>query len=267
MIQNHVLVVDLGADYQEKVTGLVNLLSEMGVERVLRPRHMVEFVKLAGLSSIQPKEVLPALIVNLHFQQQNQVKEVMRAAETAGISMINKYSAAAKTSHRLSIAQLLRRNEIPAPDFYFGHPRAIPEEFGEIVIYKQLEGHLVLQMVRGMFHSLEELVYVEKMIPNPAKALRSVYCVAGLVFTVEKPDDFHQTGIGEKKLTETTDRDREIAVKIGQITGLEIFNVDIIVNGDGKYVVIDVNAWPNFFFYEPAVVQLAEEIKRRVMAD
>lgn len=131
----------------------------------------------------------------------------------------------------------------------------IPKEFGEEVILKDLRGHLVLKVKAETITSREELIYCERIVPNPSGTIRTVYSICGMVFTREKYDAL---GNGERKKRGGVANDaKEVSItkQIQTITGLDFFNADFL---DG--VVIDVNAFSNFFPYPDAVGALVDAI-------
>lgn len=256
--QPTVMIVDIGADYQRKVSELARRLEEERGIKVVRPENIVELVQELELSTIPMHNHVsrPDLVVNLHFERLDKVKEALRAVHLADIRMINPYVPATITSHRLQLSYLLRRARVKTPDFYFGHPKKIPPEFGDQVVFKELRGHLVTVGQRDKIHSLEELVYVEKLIPNPSERIKSVYYVGGYVFTAMKVDDFNTNGHKpEKEIVPTSREDVALVKRLSRAIDLCLFNIDFI----GE-TVIDMNAWPNFFFYEPAVDAMIDHI-------
>jgi len=251
MAEKRILIVDIGSDYQKDVSELVKLLEEKGI-KVDRPNCLKDFARLIGISQNGWLKGIPPIIFNLHFESRFPVRETLRVAEAVGIRVLNSSKAVNLCQDRLSMLNFLRKGGIAIPEFYFGHPLGIPEDFGSQVVIKNPKGHLVMKIERGKIHSLEEVIYCEKIIDNPTDYIVTVYCIFGNIFSARKFDSLKTERRG-KEVIKTDLVHRDIIEKIGRMTGLEFFGVDFIGN-----VVIDVNPFPNFFFYKPVFEVVVE---------
>ena len=84
-----VLLVDIGADYLKDSAQLATKLEMRGC-KVYHPESLVEFAEMIGISSIFEKgwvgdDFHPNTILNLHFQNTPQVKNVLKMAEKASM--------------------------------------------------------------------------------------------------------------------------------------------------------------------------------------
>lgn len=113
--------------------------------------------------------------------------------------------------------------------------------------------------------------YVEKFIPNEIDEWMGVNAVNGKIiygYGKEKSQiknwkiqDRNRQG-GHMVIKKPNKEQREIALKVGEITGLGIYGVDLIKGIDGKYYVVDVNTFPGLYpeLIEKAETDMYEEI-------
>jgi len=248
-------------DISDHVAGrIVEGVEERGCI-VYRPQSLIEFTGMIGLTSCDgyrgwTPDAVPDIMVNFHSQSTPQIAETCEAAEMLGIRVMNTPHAVALVSDRRRLLHTLRKNRVNVPDFFWGHPSRIPEEFGPEVVLKDLHGHLVMRVRTSQIASRDELIYCERTVLNPLPGvIQTVYCICGYFFTVEKTDAFYAGKHRRRAIVRTVPSEIELMRKIRDITGLDFFNFDLI--GD---TVIDVNAFPNFFPYPDAVAALVDYV-------
>ena len=120
------------------------------------------------------------------------------------------------------------------------------------MIYKLPKGHLVFRFERGKTHSLDEVIYVEKPLETKGKLI-TVYNIFGEIFAAEKTDSLSTAKKRKRLLSNVPENLREITLKIGRMTQLNFYGVDFIED-----FVIDLNPYPNPFFYD-RVIEIFKE--------
>lgn len=225
---------------------------------VCRPQSLIEFTSIVGLASHRgwTGDCAPDIILNVHSQDTPQITDTCKMAEMLGIRVMNPWSAVMLCADRRHLLYTLQHGDIKVPDFFYGHPARIPEEFGPEIILKDLHGHLVMRVRTSQITSRDELAYCERIVPHPVSGvIRTVYNICGYFFTVEKTDVLQVGRNRPRAIVMNDPQEVKLARKIGTITGLDFFNFDLI--GD---TVIDVNAFPNFFPYPDAVDAMVQYV-------
>jgi glutathione synthase/RimK-type ligase-like ATP-grasp enzyme len=106
--------------------------------------------------------------------------------------------------------------------------------------------------------------YIERFVPNDMSKWMGVNVVDGkIIYSYGKEksqiknwkvQDRNRKG-GHMILKKPNKEQRAIALKVGKITGLNIYGVDIIKGTDGKSYVVDVNTFPGLY---PELIKDAE---------
>jgi glutathione synthase/RimK-type ligase-like ATP-grasp enzyme len=247
VVQPKILVLTVGADYAKEVDRtLVRALRRAG-SIVECPPHNVAFAKTVGITRDGWKHgFAPDLIVNLHYECTPLILEALQLAEATGTFVVNRPSCLAQVQDRVRLRCTLLREKIPMPDFYYGHPTHIPKSIGSRAVKKPNIGHLVAMVGTQGIHTHDESVHLERVVPNRKGVVRSVYYVFGFTFTVVKSDTL-QTRNRTKYDAEDDSNEIKIVERLAHVMQLDVFGVDFI---GGR--VIDVNAFPNFFFHREA---------------
>lgn len=236
-------------------------LGQMLLDRgclVYHPKTLIEFSRMVSIVSNKGwvGDWVPEIIVNVHSQNTPQVIDTCRVAEMFGIRVMNQHQATTICGDRIRIQCALKQAGIRTPDFFYGYPTHIPKEFSNEVVLKETgeyKHRVSLAKIPGI-SVRDELIYCERVIPNPTSTIRTVYYICEHIFTVVKTDQL-ETLAWSKELVNSDTGEIEIIKKIRAITSLDMFNVDFL---DG--VVIDVNTFPNFFPYPAAVKAVVDEI-------
>ncbi|MBU0627841.1 MAG: hypothetical protein KKC75_01520 [Nanoarchaeota archaeon] len=115
--------------------------------------------------------------------------------------------------------------------------------------------------------------YIEKFVPNNMEEWIGVNVVNNKIiygYGKEKSQiknwkvqDRSRQG-GHMILKRPNEEQKEIALKIGKLTGLDIYGVDIIKGLDNKYYVVDVNTFPGLY---PELLEKAENDMYKEIAE
>lgn len=174
--------------------------------------------------------------------------------------------------------ELLRREGIDVPDIVLlsdtgiEQIRKIFSEWKDVAV-KPRSGSYGIGMVRitdeqtlvdVLDYSPRNTHYIERFIPNKMNEWIGVNVINGkIIYSYGKePSQIKNWKIqdrtsrgGHMILKHPNEKQREIALKIGKVTGLDIYGVDIISGYDGKYYVVDVNTFPGLY---PELLEKAE---------
>lgn len=117
--------------------------------------------------------------------------------------------------------------------------------------------------------------YIEKFIPNDISEWMGVNVInKKIIYGYGKEEsqikdwkisDRAREG-GRMVLKRPDDEQRKIALKIGEVTGLDIYGVDMIKGDDGNYYVVDVNTFPGLYpeLLDNAEADMYEEILKLI---
>ncbi|MBO1419919.1 RimK family alpha-L-glutamate ligase [Streptomyces sp. FH025] len=106
----------------------------------------------------------------------------------------------------------------------------------------------------------EGLLIAQPYVPNSGTDLK-VYCVDGELFATERPSPLHPgQGVRERQVPLSASVAR-IAAQVGEVFGLDLFGVDVLLGPDGP-MVVDVNDFPSFRQVPEAVARVARAVLR-----
>ncbi len=146
------------------------------------------------------------------------------------------------------------------------------KEWGEVVVKPRL-GCYGIGMVRlsdeqtmvdVLDYSEHKTHYIEKFIPNRMQDWVGVNVINGkIIHGYGKAEKYisdwkihDRTRSGGHMMLRTLDKEqRDIALAVGEITGLDMYGVDLIKDKDGQYYVVDVNTFPGLY---PEMLEKAE---------
>jgi len=249
MAEPQILIVDVESDVRSEITKVADQLSASGFN-VVRPASSKELTTKIGLSSLSLDD-RPDLVVHFSLGDPTPWDGILESFEMVGVRVSNPFGAARRLISRVGMCSFLDSLRISQPDWYYGSPNGIPAEFGDTVVEKSVDGHLVHVVDRRRIHAAAKVGFYQRLIENPSGDIKTVYWVFGRCFSMVKPDTMNikAGALIEKRLTDNTDpRHEEIVRKIQRVSGLDFFCVDFI-NGH----VIDVNFCPNPFRHPQAV--------------
>ncbi|GEM_PF-5009263 len=233
-----ILVIDFLKKGNRDSSFLVSFLKEKGFS-VDKPSDIREFIKSTDFSNNLPRSVL-----YLHPLEEEFFKDFITALDLHGVPFFNSLHGIDLVSDRLWLKLTLKKNNLPTPDFFYGHPSKFNESWrGKILKLRNGEDNLVL-FVNHDIHTQDRVVFLEELIQLPKGYVDTIFVVGDDMFQTAKNDSLglypKQDLFGEKDL------DPELAFlakKVGEVTNLTFFSVDFV---GGK--IIDVNPFPNIFW-------------------
>lgn len=169
-----------------------------------------------------------------------------------GARILNPYRSCAMIQNKIVVSRLLSQAGVPAPRSWVTNDFSLLEELAHTtkLIVKPYMGHRGAGI--SFVNSPDDLknipepivpMIIQEMIPGDGEDTK-VYCVRDQVFAVRKvfsESSFTQVG----RPVEVTDEIRRISNRVGEVCGLALFGLDVIMSPDGP-VVVDVNYFPGY---------------------
>jgi ribosomal protein S6--L-glutamate ligase len=183
-----------------------------------------------------------------------------------GARLLNAYPACAATLNKIVALWRMRAAGLPAPRSWvtgdLAHLRALAAE--RPLILKPYDGMRAngVSVVKapadlGALPAPDRPVLVQEYLPGNGEDLK-VYVIGTEVFAVRKPSAL--TGIRCAGRPCTVSRDvRDVALRCGQLFGLELYGLDLLEGPDGP-VVVDLNYFPSYVGVENAAPRIAAYI-------
>ena len=165
---------------------------------------------------------------------------------------LNDIAAVQRIRNKISVDKFLRDRGIPIPESYIGGAaqlEAVLEERGPLIIKPIVGRHGVgIRLVRDA----EELrqaasgdgVYAQEFKRGDGFD-RKIYVIGGEAWASKKAFAPASSYLEDAQPVRLTKEMRAVALRVGEILGLEIYGVDMIESDDGLWV-IDVNGFPGF---------------------
>lgn len=169
-----------------------------------------------------------------------------------GARWVNPYPACALVADKARAARLLEAGGIPVPRTW---------AVGDLAAVRSLLGHgpLIVKPARGLHGAgvrlvrrtgdlddvppLTEPAVVQQLVPGTGVDLK-LYVAGDEVFGTRKafaPDSYARPG-GTARIDDDL---RRLALRVGEVTGLGLYGLDVIESPDGPFVV-DVNYFPGY---------------------
>ncbi|MCP3757796.1 RimK family alpha-L-glutamate ligase [Streptomyces sp. TBY4] len=196
---------------------------------------------------------------------------LLEAAAAAGATTVNDARAIRGVRDKALAAALGRGRGLPLPPTYAA---ARPELLAQIpaseypLVVKPADGssgravHLVSSPERlaAMLPALagEGMLVAQPYVPNPGTDLK-VYAVGGELFATERRSPLHPDASVPERLVPLSAEIAEIGARVGEVYGLDLYGVDILLGPDGP-VVVDVNDFPSFRQVPDAVDRVARAV-------
>jgi ribosomal protein S6--L-glutamate ligase len=172
---------------------------------------------------------------------------------TKGGRMINDFRAIQRIKNKVEINKLLADNGVPIPDSFLT---------GDVNLLKEVvaaKGPLIVKPYDGrhgigveIVRTPEELDRIDVGAEVYAQLFkqgdgydRKTYMVGDRAYASKKAFAAGQSFLKDAIAMEITPEMRSIALKCGQVVGLQVYGVDMIEAEDGLWV-IDVNGFPGF---------------------
>ncbi|MGW2417441.1 ATP-grasp domain-containing protein [Streptomyces tubercidicus] len=206
---------------------------------------------------------------------------LLEAAASVGLTTVNDVRAIRGVRDKALAAVIARSKGLPVPVTYAA---ARPEEFAEIA---EAEFPLVVKPADGSSGRAVRLVATPDRLLDPVDAVESggaagpggaggglliaqpyvpnsgtdlkVYSVAGELYATERCSPLHPAhAVRERQVPLTTEVAR-ITAEIGDVFGLDLYGVDILLGPDGP-VVVDINDFPSFRQVPDAVARVSAAV-------
>lgn len=182
---------------------------------------------------------------------------ILEAAEAVGIRTINNSRSIRLVRDKAIATAFAHAHGLPIPFTYFlAHPRLlkqIPEEDYPLVV-KPTNG----SSCRGIYrvNSPADLANLEIVEANNSFFLAQhyienagfdikLYVIGTRVFAVAKRSPLHPEVMVHKRLMPVTQELRTLALRVGEIFGLDIYGLDVVQTPQGP-IIVDINDFPSF---------------------
>ncbi|MEU1673147.1 hypothetical protein ABZ752_14105 [Streptomyces roseifaciens] len=104
------------------------------------------------------------------------------------------------------------------------------------------------------------MLIAQPYVPNSGVDLK-VYCVDGELYATERCSPLHPDQPASERQVPLSTEVAAIAARVGEVFGLDLYGVDVVLGPDGP-VVVDVNDFPSFRQVPDAVARVAWAILR-----
>jgi ribosomal protein S6--L-glutamate ligase len=189
------------------------------------------------------------------------------ALHQQGAAILNPYPAAAALRDKIVSTRALQAAGVPVPETWIARD---PEQLLPLLA----AGPLVVKPYRGsqgrgvrVVHSPEDLlaatgpegILFAQRCHRPDGPDCKLYCIGDRVFGVRRiwPPKTYEDKLGQP--FDVTAELRDIALRCGEVFGLRLFGVDVVLS-DGRPFVVDMQCFPGFKGVPDAAAQLAREI-------
>jgi ribosomal protein S6--L-glutamate ligase len=252
------------------------------VRRLVRHGHQVELARCDQLA-VSVDRLVPGHDLYVLKSHTQFALSLAAGLHAQGARWLNPYPACARTADKARTARLLAAGGIPVPRTWaVGDLSAVRALVADGLLD---QGPAILKPARGLHGAgialvrhardldaapaLTEPAVVQEFVPGRGIDLK-VYVAGDQVFATRKrfaPDSYAQPG----HTTQIDEATRVLALRVGAVTGLGLYGLDLIESSHGP-VVVDVNYFPGYRGHLGAGEAVGEYIDdiaggRRVLAD
>lgn len=196
---------------------------------------------------------------------------LLEAAAAVGLTTVNDARAIRNVRDKALAAAIGRSRGLPVPVTYavarWETLAEVPETDYPLVV-KPANGnsgrsvHLVPSPIRlkdiGPKLADEGILIAQPYVPNSGVDLK-VYCLDGEVYATERCSPLHPgRAVLERRVGLSMEVAR-IAAEVGQVYGLDLYGVDVVLGPEGP-VVVDVNDFPSFRQVPDAPARVARAV-------
>lgn len=169
-----------------------------------------------------------------------------------GARTLNDIAAIQCIRNKVRVDKFLRDRGVPIPPAYLASPHALAEvvrDRGPLIL-KPIAGRhgvgvrVVRDPVELHTENQDELLYAQEFKAGDGFD-RKVYVIGSECWASKKVFESGRSFLNHAEPVRLTPAMRDIAMRTGEILGLDIFGVDMIESSDGLWVV-DVNGFPGF---------------------
>ncbi|WP_367133577.1 MULTISPECIES: ATP-grasp domain-containing protein [Streptomyces] len=200
---------------------------------------------------------------------------LLEAAAGAGLTTVNDARAIRGVRDKVLAAVTAERHGLPVPVTYAA---LRIEEFAEVpeaaypLVVKPADGSSgrAVRLVPSPDRltdpaSRDErpdggMLIAQPYVPNSGTDLK-VYCVDGRLYATERCSPLHPDQPAVERQVPLGAEVAAIAARVGEVFGLDLYGVDVVLGPDGP-VVVDVNDFPSFRQVPDAVARVAWAILR-----
>jgi ribosomal protein S6--L-glutamate ligase len=230
----------------------------------------------SGAISLTDDSWLAGIDVCVARGRSDAVLSRLLAAERHGVPTINRAAAVAAVVDKAGMAVALAGAGIPTPTTILGSPAQLAAELPSDlypVIVKPIRGDNCRGLAvcanpaaLGRVERGDEPLLCQPFLRGDGADLK-LYAVGETVWAVRKPSPLARDGsswtayggVTDATPVELTRELRELALRCGELFGLELFGVDCLVTPEGP-VVIEVNDFPNYTGVRGADAALADHV-------
>ncbi len=169
-----------------------------------------------------------------------------------GGNTLNDIRAVQRIRNKVWVDKSLRDHGLPVPQSYIGSPRQLApvlEERGPLILKpiggRHGEGVAVVNDAEqlGRIDS-SEAVYAQEFKKGDGFD-RKIYVIGGDCWASKKVFEAGRSYLNHAQPMRLTPEIRDIALRTGELLGLEVYGIDMIESDDGLWIV-DVNGFPGF---------------------
>ncbi|QLE75381.1 hypothetical protein FGW37_30745 [Streptomyces rectiverticillatus] len=201
---------------------------------------------------------------------------LLEAAAGAGLTTVNDARAIRGVRDKALAAVTAEAHGLPVPVTYAAMRI---EDFAEVpaaeypLVVKPADGssgravRLVPSPDRLAHHAPRDghgggggMLIAQPYVPNSGVDLK-VYCVDGELYATERCSPLHPDQPASERQVPLSAEVAAIAARVGEVFGLDLYGVDVVLGPDGP-VVVDVNDFPSFRQVPDAVARVAWAILR-----
>ncbi|MFJ3879039.1 RimK family alpha-L-glutamate ligase [Streptomyces sp. NPDC090077] len=196
---------------------------------------------------------------------------LLEAAAAAGTTTVNDARSIRGVRDKALAAALGSARGLPLPPTYaVAGPEllaGVPESAYPLVV-KPADGssgrgvHLVPSPDRlaALLPALagEGMLIAQPYVPNSGTDLK-VYCVGGELYATERRSPLHPDAPVRERRVRLPAEVARIAERVGEVYGLDLYGVDVLLGPDGP-VVVDVNDFPSFRQVPDAAARVARAV-------
>ena len=198
---------------------------------------------------------------------------LLEAAAAVGIATVNNARAIRLVRDKAVAAAFARRHDIAFPVTYFV---ASPELLRQIdpadypLVVKPSNGSSCRDIYRvedraeldalDLHGGGDRFFLAQPYVPNTGVDIK-LYNTGQDVFAVHKRSPLHRSAAVTEQLVPVSPELGDLAWRVGQVFGLDIYGVDVVETDHG-FVVLDVNDFPSFGMVPDAARLMAETIER-----
>jgi ribosomal protein S6--L-glutamate ligase len=185
----------------------------------------------------------------------------------AGATILNPYPVASMMRDKIVATKVLKLAGVPVPEtFVTSDPKLFASllDSGPIIVkpYRGSRGHgihIVWDVDELDDLTTEGGVIFAQRYYQPDGKDRKIFCIGGQFFGVRRPWPARSYEEKAGEPFSVTPALRQIAERVGQAFGIELYGLDIIEH-DGEPIVVDVSAFPGFKGVPDAGLRVADYV-------